>query len=295
VVTGGSGSGNYAAGTEVSITAAEPAAGKLFDAWTGDVSYVADVKAATTTLTMPNVDVSVTATYKNEPLDGIIIPGGTGHQVTVQDTFFYDDGGKYADYTNFFTGEITFKPALAGQRIQLEFLTFGIEDTSDGRAWDTLKIFNGSSTAAPQLGAWWGKNSPGVVLSTASDGSLTVRFATDEWSGGFGWRAHVVAMGASAARTSLRGLPQSFDLSVSGNRLRYQVPASAAGMTPVTLGLYDLRGALVTTLVQATLPAGYYTASMDRGADGKATAAGTYICRITGRGFSKAVRINYLR
>jgi len=66
-VTGGSGGGTYSAVTVVNIQADAPAEGKMFDKWTGDTTYVADVNSASTTVTMPASSVSVTATYKDLP------------------------------------------------------------------------------------------------------------------------------------------------------------------------------------------------------------------------------------
>ncbi|NJL18776.1 MAG: hypothetical protein HC901_00140 [Bdellovibrionaceae bacterium] len=62
-VNSGSGDGNYQAGTVVNISADAAPAGKAFAAWTGDVSTVADVTNATTTVTMPAGAVTLTATY----------------------------------------------------------------------------------------------------------------------------------------------------------------------------------------------------------------------------------------
>jgi len=59
----GSGSGDYAQGTVVNISANDAPAGQVFDKWTGDTAYVGDVNAADTTVTMPEDNVSVTATY----------------------------------------------------------------------------------------------------------------------------------------------------------------------------------------------------------------------------------------
>jgi Divergent InlB B-repeat domain len=51
-VTNGTGTGNYLADTEVTITAKAAPAGQQFAAWSGNVS-VADPTSATTTLKMP--------------------------------------------------------------------------------------------------------------------------------------------------------------------------------------------------------------------------------------------------
>jgi len=65
VVAGGTGSGVYASGTDVTIVAAAPAAGKVFDKWTGDTSYISNPSASTTQITVPEKNVVVFASYKD--------------------------------------------------------------------------------------------------------------------------------------------------------------------------------------------------------------------------------------
>ena len=67
-VNGGTGSGTYVAGTIVSIVAAAAPAGQEFDQWTGDIATVANVNAASTSITMPGADATVTATYRARQL-----------------------------------------------------------------------------------------------------------------------------------------------------------------------------------------------------------------------------------
>jgi hypothetical protein len=62
-VNSGTGDGTYAAGTVVNITADAPAGGQVFSGWTG--ATVANPNAASTTLTMPAANTTVTATYTN--------------------------------------------------------------------------------------------------------------------------------------------------------------------------------------------------------------------------------------
>jgi hypothetical protein len=76
-VTNGTGDGDYDQGTVVNISADAPPANQVFDQWTGDVSYVANVNASSTTVTMPAQAVAVTATYKDDTGPG---PAGlVGH------------------------------------------------------------------------------------------------------------------------------------------------------------------------------------------------------------------------
>jgi ribosomal protein L21E len=63
-VTSGTGSGSYVSGTKVDIAAAAPAAGKTFDKWTGDTSYLASTTSSSTTVTMPAKAATLTATYR---------------------------------------------------------------------------------------------------------------------------------------------------------------------------------------------------------------------------------------
>ncbi len=81
-VNSGTGSGNFAEGATVSITANAPATGKVFDKWTtADGVTFGDANKATTTFVMPAKAVSVTATYKDissETPDYKIIAGENG-------------------------------------------------------------------------------------------------------------------------------------------------------------------------------------------------------------------------
>jgi hypothetical protein len=64
-VVNGTGSGTYAAGTVVTITANAPPAGQVFQNWTG--ATVQNPNAATTTLTMPAANTTVTAHFSTPP------------------------------------------------------------------------------------------------------------------------------------------------------------------------------------------------------------------------------------
>ncbi|HEY5141772.1 MAG TPA: hypothetical protein VIJ25_21010, partial [Methylococcales bacterium] len=96
-VSGGSGSGSYAAGTNVTIAASAPVTGKVFDKWTGDTTYVSSTTSAATTVTMPSSAITLTATYKIAPVVTyvLIVTNGTG-------------GGSYASGT-----QVTITAAVA--------------------------------------------------------------------------------------------------------------------------------------------------------------------------------------
>jgi Divergent InlB B-repeat domain len=64
-VKNGNHSGNYTAGTLVTVSANEPKPGEQFAGWTGDVQVLANPGASTTTAMVPFTAVSITATYSS--------------------------------------------------------------------------------------------------------------------------------------------------------------------------------------------------------------------------------------
>ena len=64
-VNGGDGSGSFNEQSIQKISAAKPAAGKVFDKWTGDTEALGNVMAANTDLVIPQKNIAVTATYKD--------------------------------------------------------------------------------------------------------------------------------------------------------------------------------------------------------------------------------------
>jgi len=74
VTTPGEGTFTYDAGEVVQIVAS-PDDGYEFDEWTGDVNTVANVNAATTTITM-DADKSVIAVFSEVGAPGVALPGG---------------------------------------------------------------------------------------------------------------------------------------------------------------------------------------------------------------------------
>ncbi|MDR1068556.1 MAG: DUF6273 domain-containing protein, partial [Clostridiales Family XIII bacterium] len=69
IINNGTGGGSYVKNTTVSITANAPEDGKVFDTWTTSDVTLADPNSSTTSFTMPDKAVTVTATYKADPKD----------------------------------------------------------------------------------------------------------------------------------------------------------------------------------------------------------------------------------
>ncbi len=91
---------------------------------------------------------------------------------------FSDSGGPFSDYSNMETFVRTIIPNIPSNAIVLSFTDFSLE-----LDYDYLNIYDGNSTAAPQLSTspgFTGASNPGTFTSTAPDGSLTVTFFSDQ-------------------------------------------------------------------------------------------------------------------
>ena len=77
-VNSGSGDGTYAAGAAAPVLADPAPSGYVFHQWTGDVTGVADVNSAATTVTIPASNVTITATYVTAPAYYLTVTSGSG-------------------------------------------------------------------------------------------------------------------------------------------------------------------------------------------------------------------------
>jgi VCBS repeat-containing protein len=119
-VNNGTGSGEYEENAVVEITALVPS-GKVFDAWTGDTSYIDDVTAPTAHITMPASDISVTAAFKEPPADTFSISGTITGDVSENINVTLNDGtvtqtaadGSYT-FAGLSDGTYTVTPSLDG-------------------------------------------------------------------------------------------------------------------------------------------------------------------------------------
>ncbi|HEU0136472.1 MAG TPA: M12 family metallo-peptidase [Flavobacterium sp.] len=88
-----------------------------------------------------------------------------------------DTGGVNNDHGNLESYVRTLIPTQPNKKIKLVFTSFELEDE-----YDYLYIYDGASITAPEINAgegFTGTNSPGTVISTAPDGSLTLHFESD--------------------------------------------------------------------------------------------------------------------
>ncbi len=120
--------------------------------------------------------------------------------VNCSDTI-YDMGGPERNYYNSENYTFTIAPTGATS-LSLAFSSFNTEAN-----YDSLKIYDGPSTASPLIGAYHGANSPGTINSTGP--SLTLKFKSDGATVSTGWQAVWQCFTDHVAPTTLT--------SVSGN------------------------------------------------------------------------------
>lgn len=111
---------------------------------------------------------------------------------------FYDDGGLASNYSNgsgAFLGsgttrQITFLPSVPGTRVRVTFTSFNLDDGSLFVVADELTVSNSDNN-----GTFTGTSSPGVVTSTAADGSLVFSFFCGSDDNATGWEATIELVG----------------------------------------------------------------------------------------------------
>ncbi len=211
------------------------------------------------------------------PSDGSTLP------VNTCSALFTDGGGTRADYINNSNGTVTFRPATAGTKIRATFTSFSTENNYDG-----LMIYNGNSSGSPLLssglpagfnattapaGSYYGTLSPGVVSSTAADGSLTFVFKSDGTQVSSGWVATISCYvdnsctgtpnpGATLASNTTVCYGGTTTLStantINATNILYQWQSSPNG-----LSWTDITGATSTTYVVSSLTTStYYRATV---------------------------------
>lgn len=105
---------------------------------------------------------------------------------------FTDSGGVSGNYLNNESWTRTLIPSNPGLKLRITFSSFNIEQN-----WDYLYIYNGPDDTYPDLtlGGLTGSALPNPFNSTASNGSLTIKFYSDEATVASGWNATITCTG----------------------------------------------------------------------------------------------------
>jgi len=116
-------------------------------------------------------------------------PGKTTCTVKTS-TKFYDDGGDENNYSRNFEGIVTFVPSDPSKKIQIDFSTFDIFNTSSTGLNDMYKVYNGKTKdEANLIGSYY--EQPSILKSSDASGALTVYFKVKTGNPKAGWVATV--------------------------------------------------------------------------------------------------------
>ena len=100
---------------------------------------------------------------------------------------FTDPGGPTGQYGNNANVTTTICPETPGDVVTVIFSSFDLENN-----FDFLRIYDGTSTAAPLLGTYTGTNLPPLTVATNPSGCLTFNFTSDGSVVRNGWNATVI-------------------------------------------------------------------------------------------------------
>ena len=98
---------------------------------------------------------------------------------------FYDDGGSSGNYVDNTNVTTTICPSTPGGMVSLVFSSFDLDFS------DEFAVFDGNSTAAPFMDAYYGDEIPPTLTATNPTGCLTVAFYSDGDENYTGWAAQV--------------------------------------------------------------------------------------------------------
>ena len=110
----------------------------------------------------------------------------TNGTITTCSGNFYDSGGPTGNYSDNENFTLTFYPSTPGAAIEVAFSAFSTEV-----GYDYLRIYNGTTTAAPLIGTYNGTAGPGTVMASNIDGALTFNFTSDFSVTSSGWAASI--------------------------------------------------------------------------------------------------------
>jgi len=150
--------------------------------------------------------------------------------VTITDT-----GGTSGSYTNNQLYVRTLIPNLPNRKIHIEFTSFNLEQD-----YDFLSIYNGADTSAPAFGDYTGTSVLTPVESTAADGSLTLKFYSDEGVTASGYVGNVTC----TPTLGIGGAVKDIDFTYAPNPTNGSV-SIASNTDMAEIKVYNVQGQLL--------------------------------------------------
>jgi len=117
------------------------------------------------------------------------VPKTGNYTITTCDSWIYDNGGSSGDYQNSSDGYLVVNPVTEGQEVVLEG-TYTVESS-----YDHIYIYSGEGISGTLLGDYTGSDS----IYLTNNGTVTIRFTSDESVVKSGFAIHVTCSGASSS------------------------------------------------------------------------------------------------
>lgn len=202
------------------------------------------VSVSTNSYTATGLDPNTYYVVRVRPICGFGLVAPNEQSIVVTGTNYCngveisDTGGPSDDYTDSETYVRVIIPSLPNKKIKLSFSAFDLEQD-----YDYLYVYDGNSTSAPDLsaGGFTGNASlPGPFVSSAVDGSLTVKFYSDGGVVAPGYVAEVVCENLLSTASA----DPNIDFTYSPNPTQGMVYLSSR--TPIDeVSVYNLQGQLL--------------------------------------------------
>lgn len=298
-VTGGMGGGSHTASSIVAISGTNPdPVNKEFVVWRGDVSSISDTLSESTTLTMPDKDISVVAIYdfsaltisgKLEAED----PQYKGGYWSISSDAQYGGAtvagnGTNSDSTDFWisyrcnvekTGTYTFDIRVAHED-NLNILK--VENVETGSVLGRYEL-QGTKTG------WFDLEMHKETIEL-QQGEQTLRF----YVFGSGWfnldYLELTFLNDDVKiEGSLKNNNKSLELSKVANSIVFHIPYNANKYEGISLSLYNARGIKVETLAKGNMKTGDHSISLNNIKN--KVASGFYLCVLKSSGMKKVLPI----
>jgi spore germination protein YaaH len=188
----------------------------------------------------------------------------------------YDMGGPARNYydNEKYTYSLT---APTGSLVQLQFKSFGTELN-----YDSLWLYNGTSTLSPLIGAYTGTNSPGTVTSLGQ--GLTIRFKSDGATTSFGFKAIKTCTPAPIITTGIDHRQSEKSFVLYPNPTSGDIKMLAAGF-PV-MEVHDYTGRIVYTEINSAAEKSFCFKKLN-------LAEGIYFIKLSGDNSSVTRKVVY--
>lgn len=175
---------------------------------------------------------------------------------------FYDTGGVNNNYGDMETVTRIMIPNTPNNVIKITFTAFDFEQD-----YDYLYLYDGNSVSAPEIGSFTGTDLPGPYTSTAADGSMTLKYVTDQAVNNAGFEAFITC----TPNLSNQNFSEYIDFVYYPNPVKNTITLHSSTKPFTTVTIYNITGQLLYTSTKNQL---------DSQIDLSSYASGTYFFKV---------------